>query len=184
MPRKFVDGLLFGCGFAISLVIVSYASWFVFPIIIGSVSTHESIPITQESHYSKSLSGNDVNGKPFHELDLDEQIKQSSVIALAKYEPSKEGLRKAVIKEFLKKDPNTIVHYKIGDEYAPSSYYPKVNTSYGDGIVIFFVGSPASMRMSMSYDGDRIGSLGDLPLELLREKCNQPDDGTAEPGTK
>jgi hypothetical protein len=61
------------------------------------------------------------------------------------------------------------------DEYSAASYYPKQGTSHGDGIVIFFDGSPAMMRLSMSYSGDRIQSLGDMPLELLRAKCEKDE---------
>jgi len=110
---------------------------------------------------------------PFHELELDQQIEQSSVIAIARYEPGNNGEVKAIITEILKKDPNTTFYYNIGDEYKSSSYYPRDNTRYGDGVVIFFTGSPANMRMSMSYHGDRIRSLGDLPIELLRKKCKE-----------
>ncbi len=81
---------------------------------------------------------------------------------------------KAIIKEFLKKEPDTTIYYSVGDEYKDSSYCPSQNTKYGDGVVISFVGSPATMRMSMSYSGGRIHSLGDIPMELFKEKCNDP----------
>jgi hypothetical protein len=82
---------------------------------------------------------------------------------------------KAVLKELLKKDEGVLFHYQVGDEYSPSSYYPKQGTNYGDGIVIMFAGSPVSMRTAMSYSGDRIGSLGDMPMELFRNKCGEDD---------
>lgn len=114
-------------------------------------------------------------GKPFYELGIDEQIKRASVIALARYERASDGEMKAVIKEFLKKEPNVQIYYKVGDEYAPSSYYPGGKTVYGDGVVIFFTGSPATMQLSMTYSGDRIHGLGDIPIELFKEKCAKPD---------
>ena len=82
---------------------------------------------------------------------------------------------KAVIKEFLKKDPEVTFHYEIGDEYPSASFYPKPGTDRGDGLVAFFVGSPAEMRLSMTYSGDQISGLGDLPLELFRKKCQLTD---------
>ena len=78
----------------------------------------------------------------------------------------------AKIKEFLKKESGTTIYYNIGDEYPTSSYYPKEGTRYGDGVIIFFADSPATMKMSMSYSGDRIHSLGDIPIELFKKKCN------------
>ena len=82
---------------------------------------------------------------------------------------------RAIIKEFLKKESNTTIYYDIGDEYPSSSYYPREGTRYGDGVIIFFTVSPATMRMSMSFSGDRIHSLGDIPIELFKEKCNDPN---------
>lgn len=121
---------------------------------------------------SNQTEGMEKPGKPFHELSLDDQIKQASVIAIAKYEKSSDGKMKAILKEFLKKEPGTTIYYNIGDEYPGSSYYPKENTMYGDGVIIFFTGSPATMKMSMTYSGDRIRGLGDIPIELFRKKCN------------
>jgi hypothetical protein len=114
-----------------------------------------------------------VPQKQFHELPIEEQIKEASLIAVAKYEPAPDGQMKAIITDILKKDPNVVSYYDVGDEHPSSSYYPKDRSSYGDGLVIFFTGSPATMRMSMSYEGDRIRSLGDMPLSLFKEKCNE-----------
>jgi len=182
MLKKFTEGLLFGGGFAVSFVAIWYLSaYLITPMFIGS-----QIEQAADKHLSdaggktrfSAPRGSGVfreSGVPFHELKLEEQIKHASVIALAKYEPSPDGKMKAIIKEFLKKEPDVTVYYNIGDEYPFSSYYPKDNVNYGDGLVIFFTGSPATMKMSMSYSGDRIRSLGDLPLELLRKKCKEPN---------
>jgi hypothetical protein len=81
---------------------------------------------------------------------------------------------RAIIKDFLKKDPAATFYYDVGEEYANSSYYPKENTRYGDGVIIFFTGSPATMQMSATFSGDRISGLADLPLALLKKKCEEP----------
>jgi hypothetical protein len=182
MLKKFTEGLVFGAGFAISYLVLWYVTaYLITPMFIGSQIEQVEIrrPSDLDTKTQSSISRNPEtlreSGPPFHELKLEEQIKKSSVIALAKYEPSPDGKMKAIIKEFLKNEPGTTLYYKVGDEYASSSYYPKDKTSYGDGLVIFFVGSPATMRMSMSYEGDRIRGLGDLPLELLKRKCKEPN---------
>jgi hypothetical protein len=177
MFKKFTEGLVFGGGFAISFVFVWYvAAYLIYPMFIDSKieqSLNERLsediqikPPASSTH--EVISG---SGIPFHELSLDEQIQKSDVIALAKYEPGSDGKIKAIITELLKKDPGVAFYYNIGDEYASSSYYPKGNTSYGDGLVMFFSGSPLIMKMSMTYSGNRIRGLGDLPIELFRKKC-------------
>lgn len=180
MLRKFIDGLVFGGGFAIAFVGVWYlAAYLITPLFVASPferAANKQPADMQGTFQSSELGRGEVFRElatPFHELGLDEKIKRSSVIALARYEPSPDGKMKAIITEFLKKDPNVTIHYSIGDEYPASSYYPKASTSYGDGVIIFFTGSPATMRMSMTYSGDRIHSLGDLPIELFRKKCEE-----------
>lgn len=117
----------------------------------------------------------------FHEFSLDEKIKQASVIAIATYEPSPDGRIKAVIREFLKKEPNTIIRYKVGDEYASGSFYPNESQrrNTDGGVVVFFVGSPALVQYSVSYSGDRIAGLSDIPVKLLRKKCDSPSEQSA-----
>lgn len=176
MMKRFFDGLIFGAGFTISFIILWYlAAYSIQPIVdrlrferLGIGADSEISDTKQASSAQRGLQ--DI---PFHALRVDDQIKQSSIIALAQYEQASDGRMKAVIKEFLKKDPNTIFYYDVGDEYSPSSYFPKDNTSYGDGAIIFFTGSPATMKSSMSYSDNRVRALGDIPIELLREKCRE-----------
>jgi len=168
MFKKFIEGLVFGCGFAISFIAIYFiASYFIYPKLINS-RFQQTTTIHSDEDFRELA-------EPFSELTLEEQIKNSSVIALAKYEPSTDGRMKAIIKDFLKKESGVTVRYKIGDEFSSSSYYPnpKGRIFHGDGVVIFFTGSPAVMKMSMTYSGDRISALGDMPLELLRKKCRE-----------
>ena len=168
MFRKFLEGLCFGGGFAIAFVVIAaLTSSLLVPIIFNPVSHMDSGPGMPPA----SRMWQEDSGPPFRELSVEDQIKSASVIALARYEPASDGRKKAVIKEILKKAPGTEFFYAVGDEYPSGSYYPVEGSSRGDGLVIFFRGSPAMMRMSMSYTGDRIHSLGDIPLELFRNKC-------------
>lgn len=170
MLKKFTDGLIFGAGFSIScMVLLFLASFLILPMF---VSKHIEYPTGIEQ---SNVGAHSQPSIPFHDLGLEEQIKQSSVIALAKFEPAPDGQMKAIIKEFLKKDTEVTIYYSIGDEHPSSSYYRQKDVGHGDGLVIFFTGSPANMKMSMSYSGDRIHSLGDIPVELFKKKCSEPD---------
>ena len=178
MFKKFIEGAIFGFGFILIIVLAWFAfSYYFVSSFSGSDkslpnyeinTTPEGLPKPKSQSISDYV---EKEGKDFHELTIEEKIQKASVIALAKYEKADDGKMKAIITEFLKKDPNTKIYYKVGDEYASSSYYPKDNYSYGDGLVIFFVGSPAEMRSAMSYHGDRITGLSDIPIKLFREKC-------------
>ena len=180
MLKKFTEGLVFGGGFAIAFAAVWYtAAYLITPMFVASQveriagrlpSDVQGIVQSSEPRHTEIFS---KPATPFYTLNLDEQIQKSSVIALASYEPSPDGKMKAIIKEFLKQDPKVTIYYNIGDEHPSSGHYPKERTSYGDGVIIFFTGSPATMQMSMSYAGDRIRSLEDMPIELFRKKCRE-----------
>jgi hypothetical protein len=169
--RKFIEGMIFGFGFSLALLGVGGLGVYLFaPMVFRPVES--SLSISQGPSPPTQL--HQDRGPQFHELPIEEQIRRASVIALARFEPSADGKMKAIFREFLKKAPDTTIYYSIGDEYPSASYYPSEGTSHGDGLVVFFVGSPADMRMAMTYTGDRIHSLGDIPLELFRKKCQTP----------
>lgn len=179
MLKKFTEGLVFGGGFGISFIALWYLfAYLIYPMFAGPQMERTINSKISEIETNIQLSPSTTSKefqKPaiqFHEMTIEDQIKEASVIALARFEPSTDGRMKAIIKEFLKKEEGTTIYYNIGDEYPSSSYHPKENTRYGDGVIIFFTDSPARMKLSMTFYGDRISSLGDLPLELLRTKCS------------
>jgi hypothetical protein len=110
----------------------------------------------------------DDGGAGFHDLPVEQKVARSSAILLISYQ--KDGDRfKAVVAEILKQTPDVELHYAVGDEMAMYSYYPKSDESRGEGQVVFMTGSPAMMRSSYSFDHGRIGGMGDMPIEKLRE---------------
>lgn len=176
--KRLIDGLIFGTGFSLAFILIFYlgVNFLIVPQITEpqryEVSHGSSGPQTYQSS-GRSF----TDGKlelPYHELAIEDQITHASAIALAKYQPGDDGRMKAVITAILKKDKDVAFYCQAGDEYSDSSYYPRDDTSYGEGLVIFFSRSPATKRMSMGYSGERITSLGDMSLKLFREKCELP----------
>ena len=108
----------------------------------------------------------------FYHWPLDKKIERASVILLIEWD--KDGpMLKAMIKEILKIEPNTVLYYKVGQEFESQSLYPKENTSYGDGQLVFMTGSPASMRVSTTHENGRLLGMGNMPIEILREKIKK-----------
>ncbi len=180
MLRKFAEGLVFGAGFALAFIILWYsAAYWVAP---KFVTTQIDNAIEKAEHEglaerpSEIRAHSPIEDEPeFHELSIDQQIRKASVIAVAQFERSPEGAPKAMFKESLKRDPNVEFYYKLGDEYPDGGRGISKDVDYGEGLIVFFVGSPASMRLSISYSGERIRGLGDIPLKLIRQKCKSPD---------
>jgi hypothetical protein len=168
MGKRFLEGVTFGAGFGLAFLLVL---WLGLSFFITKAPDRTGVSFSTLKPAEKSP---EESGPPFHELAIEEQIKKSSVIALARYETAQDGKKKAILKEFLKKEPGTTIYYNIGDEYPEGSYYPTEGRGDNENLIIFFTGSPASMKMSTTFSGDRIRSLGDIPLELFRSKC-EPD---------
>ena len=98
----------------------------------------------------------------------EQKIRAASVIALARHERSGETLR-CVITEVLKQAPGTAFYYRVGDEFPHGNRQIRDNTDYGDGQILFFVGSPAEHCQSVAFSGDRLRWMGDMPVTQLRE---------------
>jgi hypothetical protein len=104
----------------------------------------------------------------FHAWSLEKQIESASVIALAEHKVA-DGKVRTYITEIFRQQPDVTFNYKVGDEYASHAQPVRENTTYGDGEVMFFVGSPAGFIYSTTYSGDRILGMGDLPISTLRK---------------
>ena len=108
----------------------------------------------------------------FYNWSVDKKIEKASVILLTEWH--KDGPKlKAMIKEILKIEPNTVLYYEVGQEFESQSLYPEEGTSYGDGQLVFMTGSPASMRVSTTYENGRLLGMGRMPIEILREKIEK-----------
>jgi len=160
----------------IGIIVLSIVPW-VFPEFymkqFTSVYTDLSQGPEEPQIISSEVRETPAPTKQFYTLPIEEKIQSASLIAVASYEQAPDGRMKAIITDILKKDPGTVSYYDIGDEYSSSSYYPNEKSSYGDGVIIFFTGSPATMKLSMTYEGDRIRGLGDMPMALFRAKCSK-----------
>ncbi len=101
------------------------------------------------------------------DLPPEELVARSSALMFITYIP--DGKRyKAMVAEIVKRSPDVLVYYSVGDEYKMLSYTPKQGESCGEGQAVFMVGSPAEMRLSYSFSDGRIQGLGGMPLEQLR----------------
>ncbi len=174
MLNKFLSGLVIGLGFSVSfLIVVSLYFIFILPIYFST----QEIPITSGSK-TLPIENDFPYIENFHELPLDDKIANSTAIIVTKIEKNQDGIYESKVAEVLKQQEGVELYYSPGDIYDDYSDY----NSYGDknrqvpqGFIVFMGGNPAQMRYSTSYSGgERISSLGDIPMALLREKCEKP----------
>jgi hypothetical protein len=133
------------------------------PIVLAKKISDSFPSITSSFDYS---SKDEFAG--FHDWPIEKKIRSASVIAITTYK-KEGGMLKSIVTSIPKLSQSMTFDYKVGDEYTPESRYPRENTQYGDGAIIFFTGSPPMMRLSYSYSDGRVSGAGDIPVEKLSE---------------
>ena len=177
MLRKFAEGLAFGAGFGIAIAAVwTLLGWLTTPSPVPRTPS-ESVPPDAQYERFDNRSIDEESSAALREAVLnrpiEDQIAEASAIAIVRYEQAEDGRMKAIIAEIPKRHPDTRFFPAVGDEYPRASFYPGGDSGRGTGAVIFFEGTPPAMRMMMSVDEGRISGLGDMPIEIFREKAAQ-----------
>jgi len=115
-----------------------------------------------------SLDGSTFKDKyeEFHDWPVERRVASASAIVMTKHRIEGEDLI-STVSEVLKLEPGTALYYDVGAEYKRRKTAKR--TSYGDGEVVFFTGSPAQMRYSVTCSAGRCEGLGGIPLDTLRK---------------
>ena len=157
--RKFINGIIYGLGFGIGTLFIFWIGF--------NYLTPKFLP---SEEFRTSENGESSDEKvPFYELNLEDQLKNSSAILLIEYKKSEDGRYLAIVSEILKLEEGTELYYKVGDEHVSSSYYPEENVRYGEGQIQFYFGSPANMKSSANIYGGRVKTFGDIKISQIKE---------------
>jgi len=172
MLNKLVSGMVWGFGFSLSLAVV-FTIWLNY-LIPFSTTTE---PMTTTLPKSVTIPFDDEHPfiENFSDLPLDDKISNSTAIVVTNISKIESGAYEQRITEILKKKDDVEFYYQVGDLYDDHSDYNRYETEgmfIPKGFIVFMGGSPARMMYSVSYSGDRIGSLGGISMELLRQKCD------------
>ncbi len=103
------------------------------------------------------------------ENDPDTLVKVSSAIV---YSDNKviNGELHSEIREILLLRPGVTFDHKVGEAYPLPLQAHDTAVHHGDGQLVFFTGSPANFKESVTvYDG-RVTAFDDMPLDTLRAK--------------
>ncbi|MDF1818226.1 MAG: hypothetical protein P1U54_06280 [Immundisolibacteraceae bacterium] len=168
MLKKLFSGAIIGTGFSIATLSV-YTVWmfYVLPPLIEQ--SRNSEVITPESPRQLQYFSNTPN---FDELSVDEKIELATAIIILKFEEGENGNYKSIVEDILKKEEGVELYYNVGEVYEDDTYYKMSDDFVPTRAIVFMQGSPASMRFSTTFDGERIRGLGGISLALLRDKCN------------
>ena len=162
---------MWGIGFSISTSIV-LSLWLVVAL-PKLISSETSVMETSQNPETKTETIPRIND--FEKLSLDEKIANSTAIIVAKIEKNVSGKYQSRVSEILKKQDNVDLYHEVGEIYENELPYfdefESLNRDVPEGFIVFMSENPARMRYSVSYSGERVGSLGNISLALLRKKC-------------
>ena len=177
MVKKFLDGLAFGAGFGISIVAIwVLASWVGSQLVSPPVFSDTASPSAELRDQDVGSAVEDsaiAFAERTSSLSLEERISEANEIALVKYEESDDGLMRAIVSEVLKQDPDSELGLDVGEEFFRMSFYPDPNERRADAEILVLADPSAKSWPSMSIYGTRIPSLGNMPLDLFREKIEE-----------
>jgi hypothetical protein len=105
----------------------------------------------------------------FHARPVEEKIRRATAILVTRVEKTAVAPRELVA-EIVKLKPGVRLYYKVGDEFErPSHLTSGACEDCGDrGRVVFMLGNPATMAYAVTFQGDRLAALGNLPLAEFR----------------
>jgi len=110
---------------------------------------------------------------PLDGLALPEKVRRSDAIVIARLEPSG-GQLKAIATDVIVRNQGVEVLYKVGEEVPLLNPPAGTGTNWGDGVVAFLIGSPASIEESYYTRSGRIPSMGDMSIEEFRRSAIAP----------
>ncbi len=156
-------------GILAALVLLGFgAPWATYLVYSLRYPDRSSIPASLEKETEPSPPERSWDND-FHARPPEEQIRRASAILLTRLE--KEGDRhREIVAEILKRKPGVRLYYNVGEEYRSLSHSPSPGCEgcEGEGSVVFMLGNPAQMVFSVTYEGDRLRSLGDMPIAEIR----------------
>lgn len=181
MLRKFIEGIFYGLGFTFAFFLIT-SLWLMYLAPTLLISEKKSVSdfsseIKKVEPLHNSTSNSLVDG--FYKLSVDEKIGQSTAIIITKITKDENGRYESHVKEILKQGKNVELYYEVGDKYQDHNYYSDETIGeqlVPDGFIVFMDGNPAKMRYSVSFSGERIDSLGSIPIILFKKKCEELND--------
>ena len=98
-------------------------------------------------------------------LSFEDRVERATLVLIAENR-TEGGMIRAYIKEELRRKPGTAFEFSVGAEYPPIARTPEPNTSYGEGVLLLFAGSPAELQESVSIHGGNVSVSGRKRGEL------------------
>ena len=175
MRKTFFKGIIFGCGFCVSIMIFHiamqkyYEQKFLNERISSQNKTLETMRKNQEE--LKKVQ----EPKKNESIEPQDLVRKSSVIAILEYKRNFGEKTKVIITEILRINEGVEFNYIVGDEYPFDTQSYNGEELSGDGVVAFFSGSPALLQSAMVHENNTL-LLGNTSFSKLKSIINNEND--------
>ncbi len=161
MLNKLVHGFLFGLGFSLAVVLVSWT----FSSYYFSSSDETKLTLNEKEGLSYEEKAQ------WREVPISKRIPQLTGAVLLRFKEGEDKLMSAYVESILTKNSTIKMPLKIGDRVQESDYYAQDFPSNNrGGVLIMYVNNPPEeIEGTYLYD-DRLIAYGNMPLELFFKK--------------
>ncbi|MFT7389323.1 MAG: hypothetical protein ACI8VC_002589 [Candidatus Endobugula sp.] len=160
MLNKLLHGFLFGLGFSVAVVLVSWgASSYYFPSNDSRITSNKKEGLSFEKK------------QKWRETSMSERMPELTGAVLLRFKEEEDNLMAAYVDSVYKKDNTIKIPLVIGDRVHESDYYiQEFPSSNRDGILIMYIGDPPSeIEGAYIYD-DKLVAHGNMPLDIFFKK--------------
>lgn len=164
MLKKLLHGFVFGLGFSIAVLLVTWA-----------VSTYQFSSFNNGRVALPSEDGISYeDSEKWRELPTSEKITKLSGVALLRFKEGDDMFMGAYVESIYPKISTVQLPVSVGDRVESSDYYAKEGLGRNrDGILLMYVGNPPKeIEGAYLYDS-RLVAHGDMPLEVFLKRLEK-----------
>jgi hypothetical protein len=112
MARKFLEGIAFGLGLGLVLLVMAYGA---FSVLGTGGGWTVDLPADWQPR------DGEITSRSVYYPDRSplERLEQASVLMVIRHEDKPDGGKRAVVDQIHRRNPATVVGYKVGDDYSP-----------------------------------------------------------------
>lgn len=162
MLNKLLHGFLFGLGFSIAVMLVSWGA------------SNFYLPFNEQRVISKSKEGLSFKEQQkWRETSMSERMPKLTGAVLLRFKEEEDRLMAAYVDSIYTKDKEIKIPLNIGDRVHESDYYAQEPPSSNrNGILIMYVDNPPSQIEGAYLYDDNLIAHGNMPLEVFFKKFN------------
>jgi hypothetical protein len=160
MIKKLLQGFMFGCGFTVAMILIS---WIISFADFSFTSEPKLTSSGELANYEEKAN--------WRELNPSNKIEKASGLALLRFNEGKGKKMEAYVEKVFTKDESVKLPVEVGQRIESADYYAQDGYSRNrNGVLLIYSDNPPKEMEGTYLYEDRLIGLQDMPLNLFIEK--------------